>query len=191
MSILPFFGKQKDKNINLLPEKEAKGVSGKRDIVVAVLIFAGSIAIIVITFASLFIITFQQSSKHSDLTKQIESKKAEWNKLSSVASDINQIKTNLNSFKTSPLKNKNTRVLIDTIRKDIPVTVVLSKMELNQAGEATLEGNVQYANQADQYLQILKNKSQVYSEVSLKSVIFNKSDHSYKFGISFLVSGAK
>jgi hypothetical protein len=191
MKPLPLFNRPSTKDLNLLPEEEVGAVSARRLLLTTLLIPIVTLVFLGLAFILLFLLDTQQAIKHSDLAKQIQQKQAEWSKYSEVATGIAQIKTNIQAYQAIPVKNQNLRSLFDVIRDDLPITLTVSKIDLSQAGQATVEGVAPKAADIDQYLQVLKNKTESYSSVTLKAVNYNSSESNYRFVVTFLVKAGQ
>jgi len=191
MGLLDIFRKKTGKrNINLLPEEEGESVFTRRDFIIALLIPVGTVVFLGVVLFFLLLFGTQASLKHSDLAKKIQQKQTEWGKYSEVASGITEIKTNITTYQDVLTKNKNVRSIFDVIRSDIPITLTLSKIDLSEKGEVLVEGTAPKAVDVYQYLQVLKNKTENYTFVVLKTITYNGADSTYKFGLTFSVKPA-
>ncbi|OGY22089.1 MAG: hypothetical protein A2126_02255 [Candidatus Woykebacteria bacterium GWB1_45_5] len=188
MSLLPLFNKSSAKNINLLPEEEVAALFVKRDLILALSIPAATLILLVVVFVGLFLFEAGQKLRRADLAKKINQTTQEWQKYADTAATVVQINTDLKTYQATAEKNKGFHDNLVAIRDIVPSSVVLSKIDLSAAGEATVGGSATDPKDVYQFIDILKKKGGPYSGVSLKNVSYSASDNTYKFSVSFVVA---
>jgi len=170
MSILPFFKKRAEQNIDLLLEEEKEKVSVKRGVLLVLLIPLAVVLLLIVCFVGIFLPEQGQSRKNAALTKQIEQKSQEWQKFADTASAIKQIKTNFGDYQTNAAKNEDTLAAIKSVRDVVPSQVAFCGLVIKDSGEVSLSGRSKNPRAIYQFFEVLKKKTETFSDVKLLSI---------------------
>lgn len=189
---LPFFGKDKGKNINLLPEETAGRLTFKRDIIFALLTPVAVLVLLGLIFATLALLEQKEKFTARNIEKKIAEQTSLWQQFADSARTASSVKAAVSTYQQSSQQNDEATLSITSIQDVVPNGVVITKLDVDKGGKASVDGSAVNPRAIFQFVETLNAQTQTFSDVRFENIGFSGQQAAtittqYNFSLSLVV----
>lgn len=179
-----FFSKKVKKEIELLPEAEGSAEATK----VKFIIGAGAALVIILLLvvaAATFVLNSAENRQSKQLSEQLDSKIAAWQKFADTAQDVSLTKAKVGELQKITGANEIYLASLEKIRSSVPAGVTLISFAMKKSASLTIQASAAGPTSLYQFVEQLRGQKDFVTQITISSLA--KSGDKYLLNLSLAI----